>query len=138
MDADHVVVARVQPNDEVEVTLVAAQAECSKGRKMTLQRRKQTARMKVTGSLTGGDQYFWSAHEVVGKAVRFCVEHGKEIPDLTLEEFRRFSADIDHDIFDYVTLEASVNARKATGGTAREAVAREINLARQALEEKSP
>jgi argininosuccinate lyase len=81
---------------------------------------------------------FRNAHEVVGKTVRFCVENGKDIPDLTLEEFRQFSTAIDQDIFDYVTLEASVNARKATGGTAREAVAREINLARQALREKTP
>jgi argininosuccinate lyase len=81
---------------------------------------------------------FRNAHEVVGRTVRFCVENGKDIPDLTLEEFRQFSTAIDHDIFDYVTLEASVNARKATGGTAREAVAREIKLARQALKEKSP
>jgi len=81
---------------------------------------------------------FRNAHEVVGKTVRFCVENGKDIPDLTLEEFRQFSTAIDQDIFDYVTLEASVNARKATGGTAREAVAREINLARQTLREKTP
>ncbi|MEN8686702.1 MAG: argininosuccinate lyase [Desulfuromonadales bacterium] len=81
---------------------------------------------------------FRNAHEVVGKTVRFCVENGKDIPDLTLEEFRQFSTAIDQDIFDYVTLEASVNARKATGGTAREAVAREISLARQALREKTP
>ena len=80
---------------------------------------------------------FRNAHEVVGKTVRFCVEHAKDITDLTLEEFRQFSTDIEQDIFDYVTLEASVNARKATGGTAREAVAREINLARQTLKEKS-
>ena len=81
---------------------------------------------------------FRNAHEVVGKTVRFCVETGKDIPDLTLEEFRQFSTAIDQDIFDYVTLEASVNARKATGGTAREAVAREISLARQTLREKTP
>ena len=81
---------------------------------------------------------FRNAHEVVGKTVRFCVENGKDIPDLTLEEFRQFSTAIDQDIFDHVTLEASVNARKATGGTAREAVAREINLARQTLREKTP
>ncbi len=69
---------------------------------------------------------FRQAHEVVGKTVRYCVETGKTIPDLTLEEFRSFSALIDQDIYDYVTLEASVNARKATGGTAREAVEREL------------
>ena len=78
---------------------------------------------------------FRNAHEVVGKTVRFCVENEKAIPDLTLEEFRQFSAEIDSDIFGYVTLEASVNARKATGGTAREAVEKEITLARQALKE---
>jgi argininosuccinate lyase len=81
---------------------------------------------------------FRNAHEVVGKTVRFCVENEKSIPELTLEEFRQFSADIDGDIFSYVTLEASVNARKATGGTAREAVEKEIILARQALKESSP
>lgn len=71
---------------------------------------------------------FRQAHEVVGKTVRYCVEAGKDIPDLTLEEFRSFSPLIEDDIYNYVTLEASVNARKATGGTAREAV--ELELAR--------
>ncbi len=76
---------------------------------------------------------FRNAHEVVGKAVRYCVENDKDIPELTLEEFQHFNTDIDADIFDFVTLEASVNARKATGGTAREAVLKEIALARDAL-----
>jgi argininosuccinate lyase len=69
---------------------------------------------------------FRNAHEVVGLAVRYCVETGKEIPELTLDEFRGFSELIEEDIYDYVTLDASVNARKATGGTAREAVEREL------------
>lgn len=69
---------------------------------------------------------FRQAHEVVGKTVRYCVEHGKDIPELSLEEFKGFSELIDEDIYNYVTLEASVNARKATGGTAREAVEREL------------
>ena len=69
---------------------------------------------------------FRQAHEVVGKTVRYCVENGKDIPELSLDEFRAFSDLIEEDIYDYVTLEASVNARKATGGTAREAVEREL------------
>jgi len=76
---------------------------------------------------------FRNAHEVVGKTVRYCVENSKDIPELTLDEFRQFSPDIEGDIFDYVTLDASVNARKATGGTARVAVEKEIVLARNAL-----
>ena len=70
---------------------------------------------------------FRQAHEVVGKTVRYCVETGKDIPELSLAEFREFSDLITEDIYDFVTLEASVNARKATGGTAREAVERELN-----------
>jgi argininosuccinate lyase len=77
---------------------------------------------------------FRQAHEVVGKTVRYCTEHNKTIPELTLEEFRHFSTRIEADIFDAVTLEASVNARLATGGTARAAVTREIARARAALQ----
>jgi argininosuccinate lyase len=73
---------------------------------------------------------FRQAHEVVGKTVRYCVENGKDIPELSIEEFRQFSELIDEDIYDFVTLEASVNARRATGGTARAAVEREIARAR--------
>ena len=69
---------------------------------------------------------FRQAHEVVGKTVRYCVETGKDIPELSLAEFQEFSPLIEADIYDFVTLEASVNARKATGGTAREAVEREL------------
>jgi argininosuccinate lyase len=74
---------------------------------------------------------FRNAHEVVGKTVRYCIENDKDIPDLSIGEFRQFSELIDEDIYDYVTLEASVNARRATGGTAREAVERELTRARQ-------
>ncbi|ORJ57654.1 argininosuccinate lyase [Geothermobacter hydrogeniphilus] len=75
---------------------------------------------------------FREAHEIVGKTVRYCIENNKDIPELSLEEFQQFSPVIGADIFDFVTLEASVNSRKATGGTAREAVEREIARARQA------
>jgi argininosuccinate lyase len=69
---------------------------------------------------------FRDAHEVVGKAVRYCVESGKDLPDLTMAEWHTFSDKIDADINAAITLEASVNARRATGGTAEERVREEI------------
>ncbi|MCM2359514.1 MAG: argininosuccinate lyase [Geobacteraceae bacterium] len=69
---------------------------------------------------------FRDAHEVVGKAVRYCVENGKELPELAMTEWHLFSARIDEDIREAITLEASVNARAATGGTALERVKEEI------------
>ncbi|GLI38245.1 argininosuccinate lyase [Geobacter hydrogenophilus] len=69
---------------------------------------------------------FRDAHEVVGKTVAYCIANGKDLPDLTLEEWKGFSDKIGEDIFDCITLEASVNARAATGGTALERVKGEI------------
>jgi argininosuccinate lyase len=80
---------------------------------------------------------FRQAHEVVGKTVRYCIENNKDIPELSLEEFRSFSELIEADIYDFVTLDASVNSRRATGGTAREAVEREIKLARSERRQQS-
>jgi argininosuccinate lyase len=69
---------------------------------------------------------FRDAHEIVGKVVRYCVENRTDLPELTLETWKNFSESIDADIFEAITLEASVNARKATGGTALERVKSEI------------
>ncbi|QSV46984.1 argininosuccinate lyase [Geobacter benzoatilyticus] len=69
---------------------------------------------------------FRDAHEVVGKTVAYCLSNGKDLPDLTLGEWQGFSDKIGEDIFDCITLEASVNARSATGGTALERVKAEI------------
>ncbi|MBT0651696.1 argininosuccinate lyase [Geomobilimonas luticola] len=69
---------------------------------------------------------FRDAHEVVGKSVAYCLSRGKDLPELTMEEWQGFSDKIDADIYDAITLEASVNARRATGGTALERVKAEI------------
>jgi argininosuccinate lyase len=73
---------------------------------------------------------FRDAHEVVGKAVRYCIEKGKDLPELTIAEWKGFSDKIGEDIFAAITLEASVNARRATGGTALEKVKEEIERAK--------
>jgi argininosuccinate lyase len=73
---------------------------------------------------------FRDAHEVVGKAVRYCIEKGKDLPELTIAEWRGFSDRIGEDIFAAITLEASVNARNATGGTSLERVKAEIERAK--------
>ncbi|HKZ15943.1 MAG TPA: argininosuccinate lyase [Geobacteraceae bacterium] len=73
---------------------------------------------------------FRDAHEIVGKAVRYCVENSKDLSDMPIETWKGFSEKIEADIFDAITLEASVNARRATGGTALERVKAEIERAK--------
>jgi len=73
---------------------------------------------------------FRQAHEVVGRFVRYALDEGKTLEDLTLPEFRRFSPLIDGDVKDAITVEASLRARAVTGGTAPAAVRRTLALAR--------
>ena len=74
---------------------------------------------------------FRDAHEVVGKCVAFCIATNKALPDLTQEEWRSFSDRFEADISEAITLEASVNARSATGGTSEERVRAEICRAKE-------
>jgi len=61
---------------------------------------------------------FRDAHEVVGKSVAFGVAEKRDLSEMSLEELSQFSAVIDTDVFDVLTLEGSVNARNHIGGTA--------------------
>lgn len=71
---------------------------------------------------------FRDCHEIVGHTVKYGVESGKDLAEMTLEELRQFSDQIEQDVFEVLTLEGSVNARNHIGGTApaqvRAAVAR--------------
>jgi len=78
--------------------------------------------------LVGQGVAFRDAHEIVGKAVGFGVEQGRDLSEMTLEELQGFGDMINADVFDVLTLEGSVAARDHIGGTApaqvRAAVAR--------------
>jgi len=78
---------------------------------------------------------FRDAHEVVGKAVAFAIEQGKDLSACTLEELQKFDPRIEQDVFEVLTLEGSLNARNITGGTAPEQVLFEVNAGRERLKE---
>jgi argininosuccinate lyase len=61
---------------------------------------------------------FRDAHEIVGKAVRHCIETKCGLEQLSLEIFKGFSPLIDEDVYAILTLEGSVAARHHLGGTA--------------------
>ncbi|MEN8221202.1 MAG: argininosuccinate lyase [Pseudomonadota bacterium] len=61
---------------------------------------------------------FRDAHEIVGKAVRHCIESDCELDALSLEIFQSFSPQIEDDVYEILTLEGSINARNHIGGTA--------------------
>jgi len=76
---------------------------------------------------------FRDAHEVVGLAVRLGIDSQRDLSELSLTELQAFSALITDDVFDYLTLEGSVAARKHIGGTAPETVRAAIATARLSM-----
>jgi argininosuccinate lyase len=76
---------------------------------------------------------FRTGHDLVGKIVLFAAESDRELGDLTIEEFRRFSETIDEDVFDALSLENTLGSKSAVGGTSRQRVTEAMEKARQSL-----
>ena len=77
---------------------------------------------------------FRTAHEKTGKLVRFAMEKGKALNQLTIQEYKKFSPLFDNDVFK-ITVESSIAARNQTGGTAKEQVTKQLARAREILRE---
>jgi len=69
---------------------------------------------------------FREAHRIVGELVSYCLESGKTLEDLSLEEFRKFSEKFEEDVMELMNVEGSVNSRNVVGGTSRFQVEEEI------------
>ena len=76
---------------------------------------------------------FRLAHQTVGKIVRYCLEEGKELESLTLDELRGFSKVIDEKIYTVLDLKHSVDSRNSVGGTSLQQVRQAISDAEEEL-----
>lgn len=73
---------------------------------------------------------FREAHETVGKVVTRAIELGRELQELTLDQLREFSALIDSDVYEALSLEQTLNSKSRIGGTARAVVEEALRAAR--------
>ena len=55
---------------------------------------------------------FRDAHEVVGKAVAYGISQNKDLSDCSLDELKQFDDRIEDDVFELLSLQGSVAARK--------------------------
>ena len=74
---------------------------------------------------------FREAYQVVGKLVRDCIEKGHTLESLPISDYQAACPLFEADVYDAVTLESCVNARKVEGGPAPEAVAEHIVKVRE-------
>jgi argininosuccinate lyase len=83
--------------------------------------------------LVGKGVAFRDSHEIVGTAVRYCIDNNCELDSLNLETLQTFSSHIDEDVYEVLSLEGSVSARNHIGGTAPKQVIAAINRLRKIL-----
>lgn len=106
---------------------------------------KREAMLRATGAgflnatdaadyLTKKGLPFREAHRAAGEAVAYCIEKGKTLQDLILDEWRNFSDLFQKDIIKAVAIRNSVNARKIYGGTALETVRKRLKAVKSEVE----
>ncbi len=71
---------------------------------------------------------FREAYGVVGRLVAYCVENKLTLEKLPLEEYQKAHELFEKDVFVAIDLDTCVNLRKVQGGPAEEAVAVQIQL----------
>ena len=60
---------------------------------------------------------FREAHGIVGASVRYCIDNGKKLDDLSIDEFRTFSPLIEDDVYQFIDVRNCVERRSSFGGT---------------------
>nr|WP_233498183.1 argininosuccinate lyase [Meiothermus sp. QL-1] len=65
---------------------------------------------------------FREAHHVVGRLVRYCIDRGKELSELSLDELKSFHPLFGEEALALTRLENAIHRRRSYGGTAPEAV----------------
>ena len=76
---------------------------------------------------------FRTAHEKVGNSVRYALEKGVELGELSLDELRQFGAEFGEDFYAAVTLNATLDCHDVIGGTARQRVHEALENASQRI-----
>jgi argininosuccinate lyase len=90
-----------------------------------------TTATDVADYLTRKGVPFRESHSIVGKLVRYCLEQGKTLDALSLEELQSFSSLFEATVFDHLHVEKSVENKRAVGGTARQNVEQRIRTIRE-------
>jgi argininosuccinate lyase len=88
----------------------------------------------VADYLTRKGVPFRQSHEITGKIVSYAEEKGRELINLHISEYRMFSNNFGEDLYDYITLDGSIESRSSYGGTAKENVLDMIGKAKREIE----
>ena len=71
---------------------------------------------------------FRTAYKITGGIIGYCIEKGKILDDLTLEEYKSFSDSFDEGVYDAIKLENCIARRISEGSTGYKSVEQQILL----------
>lgn len=77
---------------------------------------------------------FREAHHIVGKIVAYCMGKSCRLEELSLSEFQQFCPQIGQEVFKLLSIETVVEARNSPGSSALNAIAQQMNWARQQIQ----
>ncbi len=76
---------------------------------------------------------FRTAHGIVGKIVRYCLENGKTLESMSLEEYKAHSEVFDANILSTVKAKNSADSRNSVGGSSKKAARAGIRSLKERL-----
>ena len=79
---------------------------------------------------------FRDAYTIVGRLVNHCIESGKTLETLEIEEYRKLSLVFDTDVYDAIALETCIASRNVAGGPAKESVEKQMSFIKSFLQER--
>ena len=79
---------------------------------------------------------FREAHEITGKLVKYGIDHRLALEDIPQNIYRQHNSLIENDIYNSISLEASINARNIYGGTAPAQVVAALRRAKKRVGDK--
>lgn len=74
---------------------------------------------------------FRTAYKLTGEIVARCIEHGKTLEDMTLEEYKSFSEVFDESLYEDISIAACVAKRTSKGGASPANIAAQIEYLKQ-------
>ena len=74
---------------------------------------------------------FRTAYKLTGEIVAWCIEHGKTLEDMTLEEYKSFSEVFDESLYEDISIAACVAKRTSKGGASPANIAAQIEYLKQ-------
>ena len=86
--------------------------------------------------LVGKGVPFRDAHGIIGRLVLYCIDNGKSIDELSIEELQSISDKFETDIYDAISLKTCVEKRLTIGAPGPNVMQEVIRLSKKYLQDE--